>query len=236
VIKMEKSNQIEYKVYGKRALFTDPVSKIGGERYSYPIPTYQSLKGITESIYWKPTIVWFIDRVRIMKKIHTEAQNVRTINYGGGNDLSIYSYLSNVEYQVQAHFKWNDYRKDLAVDRNENKHFFTAKRMIEKGGRRDIFLGTRECQGYVEPCRFGDGKGEYDGSGDAKFGLMFHGFDYPDETNKTELYARFWTPVMSNGVVEFTRPENCEIRRFIKDALPRLIETNIENGPEGELL
>ncbi len=31
--------------------------------------------------------------------------------------------------------------------------------MIEKGGRQDIFLGTRECQGYVKPCKFGEGIG-----------------------------------------------------------------------------
>ena len=233
---MENSNQIEFKLYGRRALFTDPVSKMGGEKYSYPIPTYQSLKGITESIYWKPTIVWFIDRVRIMKKIRNETQNIRTIKQGGGNDLSIYSYLFDVEYQVQAHFEWNNHRNDLIEDRNENKHYFSAKRTIEKGGRRDIFLGTRECQGYVEPCRFGEGGSVYDGSGDAKFGLMFHGFDYPDETGKTELHARFWTPVMSNGIIEFTKPENCEVRRFIKHATPAHIMTNIESDLEGELL
>jgi CRISPR-associated protein Cas5d len=39
-------NQVEFKVYGKYALFTDPVTKIGGEKYSYQIPTYQALKGI----------------------------------------------------------------------------------------------------------------------------------------------------------------------------------------------
>ncbi len=52
--------------------------------------------------------------------------------------------------------------------------------MIERGGRRDVFLGTRECQGYVEPCKFGE-KGFYDDYGEMSFGLMFHGFDYPDE-------------------------------------------------------
>ena len=231
---MEKSNQVEFKIYGKRALFTDPVSKIGGEKYSYPVPTYQSLKGITESVYWRPTIVWFIDRIRVMKKIRNEAQNVRTIYYGGGNDLSIYSYLSDVEYQVQAHFEWNTFRKDLENDRNENKHFFSAKRMIEKGGRRDIFIGTRECQGYVEPCRFGEGESDNDGSGDVRFGLMFHGFDYPDETRKTELCARFWRPVMSNGVIEFIRPEECETRRYIKEMHAAAIKTSVDGDSGGE--
>ena len=58
---MEKPNIIEYTVFGRYALFTDPLSKTGGEKCSYQIPTYQALKGITESIYWKPTITWVID-------------------------------------------------------------------------------------------------------------------------------------------------------------------------------
>ena len=55
---MEKANSIEYKVYGEYALFTDPLTKTGGEKFSYQVPTYQALKGITESIYWKPTLCW----------------------------------------------------------------------------------------------------------------------------------------------------------------------------------
>lgn len=219
-------NTVEFKVRGRRALFTDPVSKIGGEKFTYPIPTYQALKGITESIYWKPTIVWHVDEVRVIKPIRNESVNVKPMEYGGGNTLSIYTYLSDVEYQVRAHFEWNMNRPDLEQDRNENKHFFQMKRMIEKGGRRDIFLGTRECQGYVEPSAFGDGSGSYDLSEQFSFGLMFHGFDYPDETGKDEMVARFWAPVMDKGVVRFQRPEECTIRRHIRDYKPRMIKVD----------
>jgi CRISPR-associated protein Cas5d len=209
-------NKVEFKVYGKYALFTDPLTKIGGEKCSYQIPTYQALKGIMESVYWKPTIVWVIDKVRVMKAIKTQTRSAKPINYSGGNSLSIYTYLSDVEYQVQAHFKWNLNREDMAKDRNENKHYFVARRMIERGGRRDVFLGSRECQGYVEPCRFGEGKGFYDQYGELTFDLMFHGFDYPEESGKNELHARFWRPKMVNGIVEFIRPEECKIRKFVK--------------------
>ena len=135
-------NIVEFKVTGKYALFTDPLTKIGGEKFSYQIPTYEALKGILSSVYWKPTIVWVIDKVRVMKQIKTQARSAKPIKYSGGNDLSIYTYLSDVEYQVQAHFEWNLHRTDLEKDRNENKHYFVAKRMIERGGRRDVFLGT----------------------------------------------------------------------------------------------
>lgn len=209
-------NKVEFKVYGKYALFTDPLTKIGGEKCSYQIPTYQALKGIMESVYWKPTIVWVIDKFRVMKAIKTQTRSAKPINYSGGNSLSIYTYLLDVEYQVQAHFEWNLNRGDMVNDRNENKHYFVAKRMIDRGGRRDIFLGTRECQGYVEPCCFGEGVGFYDQYGELAFDLMFHGFDYPDESGKNELNARFWRSKMVNGIVEFTRPEDCTIRKFVK--------------------
>ena len=209
-------NQVEFKVYGRYALFTDPLTKIGGEKCSYQIPTYQALKGVTESLSWKPTIIWVIERMRVMKAIRTQTRSAKPINYGGGNSLAIYTYLADVEYQVQAHFEWNLNREDLAGDRNENKHYYIARRMIERGGRRDIFLGTRECQGYVEPCRFGEGEGFYDQYGELAFDLMFHGFDYPDESGKNELYARFCRPKMLNGIVEFERPEDCKIRKFVR--------------------
>ena len=52
----KKRNTIEYMVYGDYALFSDPVTRVGGEKTSYHIPTYEALKGITESIYWKHVI------------------------------------------------------------------------------------------------------------------------------------------------------------------------------------
>jgi CRISPR-associated protein Cas5d len=209
-------NIVEFKVTGKYALFTDPLTKIGGEKFSYQIPTYEGLKGILSSVYWKPTIVWIIDKVRVIKPIKTQTRSSKPVKYSGGNDLAIYTYLSDVEYQVQAHFEWNLHREDLAKDRNENKHYFVAKRMIERGGRRDVFLGTRECQGYVEPCKFGEGKGGYDNYGELSFGLMFHGFDYPDELGKNEFYARFWQPKMIDGVIELIQPEKCTVRKFVR--------------------
>jgi CRISPR-associated protein Cas5d len=207
-------------VSGRFALFTDPLTKIGGEKCSYHIPTYEALKGVAKSIYWKPTFVWVIDKVRVMRRIRTQSKSMKPLVFNGGNSLAIYTYLADVEYQVQAHFEWNLYRDNLASDRDESKHWHVAKRMLEKGGRQDIFLGTRECQGYVEPCTFGEGKGDYDGYGDLEYGLIFHGFDYPDETGTNELHSRFWRPLMKDGVVEFVKPEDCTVRKFVREMIP----------------
>ena len=151
--------------------------------------------------------------MRVMNPIQTEVKGIRPIKYGGGNDLAYYTYLKNCRYQVRACFDWNDNRPELAQDRNENKHHQIALRMIEKGGRRDVFLGTRECQGYVEPCVFGSGKGAYDDLPELSFGLMYHGITYPDEAyseeTKGRMTARFWYPVMKNGIIHFLPPEQC---------------------------
>ena len=208
-------NDISFKLWGRYALFTDPLTKTGGEKFSYQVPTYEAIKGVLKSIYWKPTIVWYVDKIRIMKPIQTQTKGIKPLVWGGGNSLAIYTFLHDVEYQVQAHFEWNEFRPELKNDRIEGKHFNIAKRMLEKGGRQDIFLGARDCQGYVEPCNFGEGESVYDNI-DLSFGMMFHSFDYPDETEKNELCSQFWPAVMKKGVLNFPRPEKCDNKRFIR--------------------
>lgn len=175
-------NTIEFEVYGNYALFSDPVTRVGGEKSTYHIPTYEALKGITESVYWKPTLRWIVDAVRVMNPIQTETKGIRPIGYNGGNELAYYTYLKDVRYQVRAHFEFNLNHPELEDDRNEHKHHNIAKRMVQRGGRRDVFLGTRECQAFVEPCVFGEGEGFYDKMpGETAYGFMYHGITYADE-------------------------------------------------------
>lgn len=216
-----RNSSIEFKVWGRYALFTDPLTRIGGEKCSYHLPTYEALKGIAKSIYWKPTFIWVIDEVRVINRIRTQTKGTKPLEFGGGNTLAIYTFLADVEYQVRAHFVWNQHRPELVDDRSEPKHHLIAKRMLERGGRQDIFLGTRDCQGYVEPCEFGSGPGHYDGAGELGFSLTFHGFDYPDETGENKLQARFWRPTMADGVIPFISPENCDIKKFIREMQPK---------------
>lgn len=247
----EKRRSIEFKVWGRYALFTDPLTRIGGEKCSYHIPTYEALKGICKSIYWKPTLIWVIDEVRIIKPIRTQTKGTKPLNFGGvyaserallktgepANTLAIYTFLRDVEYQVRAHFEWNMHRPELTEDRNQAKHAIIANRMLERGGRQDIFLGTRDCQGYVEPCEFGSGTGAYDDGQELAFGTMFHGFDYPDETGEDHLVSRFWQATMNNGVIRFLPPEQCPNRKrigtmekkvFVPNQTIRLVESEVE--------
>ena len=110
---MSPRNSIEFKVSARHALFTDPLTRIGGEKCSYHIPTYEALKGIAKSIYWKPTLIWVVDEVRVMKPIRTQTKGTKPLNFGGvfpskrdptkkeepPNTLAIYTFLSDVEYQ-----------------------------------------------------------------------------------------------------------------------------------------
>lgn len=214
-------NNISFKLWGRYALFTDPVTKSGGEKFSYHVPTYEAIKGVLKSIYWKPTFVWYVDKIRIMKSIQTQTKGIKPLSWDGGNALSIYTFMYDVEYQVDAHFEWNTYRPELKDDRIEGKHFSIAKRSLEKGGRQDIFLGTRDCQAYISPCEFGEGEGAFDNIDELSMGIMFHSFDYPDETGKNELCVNLSPIVMKNGIISFQKPKNCNKKRFIKKMNPK---------------
>ena len=231
---MRHPNIVEFSVYGDYALFSDPIMRVGGEKCTYQIPTYEALKGILSSVYWKPTIIWYIDKVRVMNPIRMEVKGIRTMKYnGGGNDLSYYTYLKDCRYQVSAHFEWNENRPELAGDRNENKHHEIAKRMIEKGGRRDIFLGARECQGYAEPCVFGEEKGAYDETPMISFGHMYHGITYSDEAYSEETRGRmtlnFWYPEMKNGIIVFPRPQDCPNHKLLRETKMKIFQDKNEN-------
>ena len=225
-------NVVEFEVYGDYALFSDPITRAGGEKYSYQVPTYEALKGILSSTFWKPTIVWYIDAVRVMNQIQAETKGIRVLKYAEKTpDLLHYTYLRKCNYQVRAHFEWNDNRPDLIQDRNEVKYHQIARRMIKKGGRRDIFLGTRECQGYVEPCVFGEGEGAYDNVQQLDFGLMYHGITYADESGsggKNDMTANFWHAVMRAGVIQFPRPEECQVK-FLRKMGKKQFHWDLQN-------
>ena len=155
-------NRMEFRVWGRYAMFADPLTRVGGEKSSYHLPTYEALKGICKSIYWKPTIVWVVDQVRVMRRIRTQSRGMKPLNYGGiyssmvdsskkqesFNTLAIYTYLTGdarranpldvtdgpgVEYQVRAHFEWNNHHAALVRDQIEGKHYAIAHRSLKLG-------------------------------------------------------------------------------------------------------
>lgn len=218
-----QSDPFYYRLSGEYALFTDPVTKGGGEKFTYQIPTYQALKGITEQIYWKPTIQHYIDSIKVMRPIKTETKGVLAPLKKGGQDLNYYTYLKNVEYLVKVHFEWNKVRPELDYDRNVKKHEQIFLRCLKRGGRRDIFLGTRECIGYVEKInksKFDNAITPFEGR-QMSFGIMFHSFVYPDEAYNEEtasnLTSNFTNIFMNDGRIDFVRPEESIIQQKLRN-------------------
>lgn len=227
-----RSSPFYYRLFGDYALFTDPVTKGGGEKFTYQIPTYQALKGITEQIYWKPTIQYYVDAVKVLQPIQTETKGVVAFLKNGKKDLNYYTYLKNVEYLVKVHFEWNELRHELAYDRNEKKHEQIFLRSLERGGRRDIFLGARECFGYVEKINeneFINAITPFEGK-QISFGIMFHSFVYPDEAYNEDtannLTSNFTNIAMNNGIINFIRPEECEIQQQLRNYSIKMFDSD----------
>ncbi len=215
---MFKSDPFYMKVFGEYALFTDPMTKGGGEKFTYQVPTYQAIKGIVEACYWKPSLYYVIDSIKIINPIKTETKGILSPMKNGKKDLNYNTYLKDVEYLIKYHFRWNDNRLDLSYDRNEKKHEQILLRSMQRGGRRDLFLGTRECIGHIERIRksdFENTKTYYEGES-ISLGIMFHSFTYPDEAYDKEtkglLTSNFWSTVMVDGKIDFIEPKECTIK------------------------
>lgn len=209
------------RITGNLALFTDPATKGCGEKYSYDVPTRQALKGIIDNIYWKPTFINVIDEVKIINPIQRESHGTNNlINNGTKNDRSFVTYLTNVEYLVKFHFSWN-YQKDHDIfekDRDYDKHEAIMKKSLNKGGRQDSFLGTRECFGLIESISEADyltAKSYYNNS-TKNLGIMFHSFSYPKDTTE-KLKANYIPTTMINGTVTFKKRSDCTITNLIDD-------------------
>lgn len=217
---MEFANQIELEIVGDYALFSDPLVSISGEKLSYPVPTREALKGILKAVYWKPSIIWFPDEVRVMNPISYANTGVRGLRWNSDVcSISEHTVLANVRYRLRAHFEWNENRTEFAADRNEHRHYFGAKRMLQRGGAMPAFLGVKRYPAEITPCDFSADSGFYDNDGSRDFGFMHCGFIYPDEgfdaLTRSGLSASYFRCVMEDGIIRFPRPEEC-VNRFIK--------------------
>ncbi|HEP6272750.1 TPA: type I-C CRISPR-associated protein Cas5 [Streptococcus pyogenes ABC020059526] len=209
---MYRSRDFYVRVSGQRALFTNPATKGGSERSSYSVPTRQALNGIVDAIYYKPTFTNIVTEVKVINQIQTELQGVRALLHDYSADLSYVSYLSDAVYLIKFHFVWNEDRKDLNSDRLPAKHEAIMERSIRKGGRRDVFLGTRECLGLVDDIsqeEYETTVSYYNGV-NIDLGIMFHSFAYPKD-KKTPLKSYFTKTVMKNGVITFKAQSECDI-------------------------
>lgn len=62
-----KHKALEVKVWGNKACFTRPESKV--ERVSYPVMTPSAARGVLESILWKPEFYWRVKEIQVLNPI-----------------------------------------------------------------------------------------------------------------------------------------------------------------------
>ena len=223
-----KNQHVEFEVSSDLALFADPITSAGGEKTTYSVPTYEAMKGVLKSIYWKPTFLWEVDKVRVMNPIRTETIGTKLPRINGdGQDLANYTYLVDVKYQVEAHIVWNENRPEYSGDRDIRKHYGIFAKSLLKGGRLPVFLGKSECCADVAPCEFGEGNGAYDNSGQINFGYMYHGITYPDEAYSDETREKLTLDIapvlMNDGVIEFRKPSQC-VHKIIRPGEMKIFE------------
>ncbi|MBA4418156.1 MAG: type I-C CRISPR-associated protein Cas5 [Syntrophus sp. (in: bacteria)] len=201
---------IKLKVWGEYACFTRPEMKV--ERVSYDAITPSAARGILEAIYWKPAIVWVIDRIHVLKPILFDnirrnelggklpVGNVKTAMKDGVSPIETFieedrqqraaMVLRDVAYVIEAHFDF----KGLE-DNNPSKHKEIFDRRVLKGQYfHHPYLGCREFPAHFEPVQespLSVYKGEKD------LGWMLHDIDF-----ESNMEARFFRAVMQDGVIE----------------------------------
>ncbi|WP_044936585.1 type I-C CRISPR-associated protein Cas5c [Pseudobutyrivibrio sp. LB2011] len=207
---MERSKSFSIEVFGELAMFTTPQSKLSCERISYPMPTYSSLVGILERVYYKPGIKWVVEKCRVLSPIDYERISILSPSFkftGYEKRMRyVYLYLKKPRYQIQAH-----YEKDNHFYGRPDYHLGHDKRIegaIQYGGRDMIRLGSGNCVGYYKGCEFGSGEGYYDTISDIEPVYMFYEFIKSQKTNEIKK-AGFWFQEMKNGIIEFDNRRVC---------------------------
>ena len=204
---------IKLKVWGDYACFTRPEMKV--ERVSYDVMTPSAARGILEAIYWKPAIVWEIDRIHVMKPVRFD--NIRrnevlgkiplapvksafsgkeAVLFKDPNDERVQRasmVLRDVEYYIEAHFNMTG---KAGPEDTVEKHYNVALRRMRKGQCfHHPYFGCREFPVQYEFVDGGIPTSELKGT--QNLGLMLWDIDFAN--NMTPVFFR---AEMDNGVID----------------------------------
>lgn len=207
---------IQFKVWGDYALFTRPEMKT--ERVSYDIITPSAARGLLESIFWHPGLVWRIDRIHVCAPIRflnvrrnevkstISARSARTVMERGTGELWMASseeiqqraslILRDVCYVIEAHFDMTD---KAAPSDNPGKFQDMTRRRIARGQfYSQPYFGCREFPAHFAPCEElppcpAELRGERD------LGWMLWDLDFSDPENIRPLFFR---AILRDGVLE----------------------------------
>jgi CRISPR-associated protein Cas5d len=193
------------------------------ERVSYDVMTPSAARGILEAIYWKPAIVWHIDRIHVLTPIRfasfrrnevgskaSTALAARAMKSGtlAGIGLSVEmdrqqrstTLLVAVDYLIEAHFEMTG----RPGGDDPAKHISMFNRRAEMG---QCFhrpcLGTREFPADFALLPEGTPLPESQMTAeqrDRDLGWMLHDIDF--DNGRT---SRFFRARLENGVLDVNR-------------------------------
>lgn len=208
------------KVWGDYACFTRPEMKV--ERVSYDVMTPSAARGILEAIYWKPAIMWKIDKIHVMNPIKFD--NIRRNEVLGtisvsqikkamkGEEVELYQdsnedraqraslLLRDVCYCIEAHFELT---KDAGPEDTPEKHYNMALRRMRKGQcYHNPYLGCREFPANFEIIEEGIPASCY--SGEKDLGFMLWDLQY-NKDSKKEPIPIFYRAFMKDGIIDIEK-------------------------------
>jgi CRISPR-associated protein Cas5d len=217
---------IKFRVWGDYACFSRPELKV--ERVSYDMITPSAARGILDCIYWKPAILWQIDKIHVIKPI--EFTNIRRNEVSETASLvkvkkamktaepyHIVSsdarhqraalVLRSVEYVIEAHFALTD---KVGAEDTVEKHYNIALRRLRKGQFfSKPFLGTREFPAEFEIVENDCNLSNSQLSGKRDLGYMLYNVGHQTD-EKTERYCvnpTFFRAILNDGVLDLTDVE-----------------------------
>ena len=202
-------------VWGDYACFSRPEMKV--ERVSYDVMTPSAARGLLESIYWHPGLMWVIDRIHVCSPIRftnirrnevkdtISLKKAETILKNGGDFYLSTSesiqqraamVLRDVHYVIEAHFQMT---AKASPSDNPGKFRDIMRRRLEKGQfYHQPYFGVREFPANFRPCQTIPPCPE-SLCGEVDLGWMLLDLDYQDPQNIT---PKFFRAVLRDGVLE----------------------------------
>lgn len=214
---------IQILVQGSRACFTRPEMK--AERVSYDVITPSAARGIIESVYWKPEIRWYVDKITVLNEVKFDTLKRNEVDgklsYGAAKKAvgaseavelaasekrvqRLTTYLRDVAYLISYHFVLADGSHN---EEAESKHYNIVLRRLKKGQHFcQPVLGCREFPASVSLAGKGDApRSFYEDTPERDFGFVLYDLDFSNQESPTPLFYR---AVMRHGVIDVARAAN----------------------------
>ena len=198
------SYAVRLHVWGDRACFTRPEMKV--ERVSYDVMTPSAARGILDAIYWKPAILWAIDKIQVLKPIHFESirrnevagrasHKKMCISVEDERQQRASTILKNVEYIISAHFELTG---KAGKEEKKAKHLDIFKRRARKGQCfHTPYFGVREFPANFCLLEEGETFASHEEVKNKDLGWMLHDLDFQNDMEAKFFRAR----IDSRGIV-----------------------------------